>query len=96
MVSPVQLVRDGFLSFEFRVSAEQYYDYFSVSVDGLPSMARVSKQEFFHRKNISIPKGPHSVGFLYVKDAGLSDDYDVAEIRACASRGLRADARRTS
>ena len=65
----------GTLSFYWKVSSEQDYDFFSVYLDGV-SKYYWSGSTLWYKSELTIPTGTHTVKWEYVKDAYISSGQD--------------------
>lgn len=77
MTLALNLISDGTLSFDCRVSSEASYDYLRVLVDGDERLALAGEVPW-HTESVGLTAGPHAVTFLYEKDVSVSDGSDRA------------------
>jgi len=74
-----RVVEGGPLSFWYRVSSEQYYDYFSFYIDGQLRI-RLSGTRPWQRFSTTLPAGLHSLRWEYAKDGSQSSGSDTVWI----------------
>eukprot|EP00741_Cyanophora_paradoxa_P010661 tig00020537_g10304.t1 len=84
----VLLVRDGAISFEYRVDAEPGYDGLSLFVDDLQAMPLVSQQATYTTFTLPASRGYRVFKFIYSKDYSMSYGRDRAWIRNIAVDGV--------
>ncbi|NNM29082.1 MAG: hypothetical protein HKO57_06135, partial [Akkermansiaceae bacterium] len=63
------------LSFMWKVSSEQEFDFLWFQLDGITQFG-ISGERDWHRRLVSIPAGEHTLRWLYEKDATRSDGAD--------------------
>ena len=66
----------GTMSFDWRVSSEEDYDFLSVSLDGVVNARISGEQDWQPAEAIDIPSGQHIVSWTYKKDFSLSEGDD--------------------
>lgn len=76
-----QFVRNGTISFEYRVDSERGFDFFSFELDETVKLARVSQQLTYVRVTYDVPAGVHVFKWKYAKDFSLSYGDDTAFLR---------------
>lgn len=72
----ITLEGPGTLSFDWRVSSEEGYDFLGVSLDGGASTRISGEQDWQAAEPIDIPSGQHTVSWTYEKDFSLSEGED--------------------
>ena len=72
----------GILSFEYNVSSEEGYDYFTLLVDGVTEISAVSGESGWVSFSKVIDTGTHTVVWKYVKDQSRSEGRDNVQLRA--------------
>jgi len=75
------MVRNGSLTFEYRVDAESGYDAMFVDVDGVTKFGPVSHQLDYARHTLVLSSGFHVVRWRYAKDFSLSEGADRAFLK---------------
>jgi hypothetical protein len=65
----------GTLSFSWKVSSEEDFDFFNVYLDGVLKYYWSGESSWF-RSELTIPSGTHTVKWEYVKDADVSSGQD--------------------
>ncbi len=78
------------LSFYWRVSSEQNYDYLTVYLDGVWS-SRISGTVDWQQQTINIPSGGHTVRWVYSKDVSEIAGSDCGWIDKISSSSATAD-----
>ena len=76
-----QFVRNGTITFEYRVDAERGFDFFSFEFDENVVLARVSQQLTYTRVSYNVPVGVHVFKWKYAKDFSISYGDDTAFLR---------------
>ena len=71
------VVGPGSLTFYWKVSSEQNYDFLRFNVDGTEQFA-ISGAVDWQQKTVSIPGGQHSLSWSYTKDSSVSAGTDAA------------------
>ncbi|MBN2808178.1 MAG: DUF1566 domain-containing protein, partial [Deltaproteobacteria bacterium] len=67
------------LTFLWRVSSEENYDFFECLLDGSPGLKmRISGDVAWQERTLAIPAGSHTVRWLYTKDYSVSSGADAA------------------
>lgn len=74
-------MRNGTLSFEYRVDAERGFDFFSFEIDDVPQIARMSQQLTYVKVTYNIPVGMHVFKWKYSKDFSISYGDDAVFVR---------------
>lgn len=82
-------VKDGTLSFSYRVTAEANFDYFSFEMDGRIIIDKVSIQREFTTETVNVTSGVHIFKWIYTKDFILSDGEDKVFIKDITIAGNR-------
>ena len=72
------VVGPGNLSFWWKVSSEQDYDFLELSVDGGLQPGRISGEVAWQQQTVSIPAGTHTLRWRYSKDVADSVGQDAA------------------
>ena len=72
----ITLQGPGTLSFDWRVSSEEGYDFLGVSLDGGASTRISGEQDWQPADAIDIPSGQHTVSWTYEKDFSVSEGDD--------------------
>ena len=72
----ITLQGPGTLSFDWRVSSEEGYDFLGVSLDGGASTRISGEQDWQPADAIDIPSGQHTVSWTYEKDFSVSQGDD--------------------
>lgn len=71
----------GILSFEYNVSSEEGYDYFTMSIDGFTEISSVSGESGWVSFSKVVDTGSHTVVWKYVKDQTRSEGRDNVQLR---------------
>lgn len=82
-------VKDGTLSFSYRVTAEANFDYFSFEMDENILIEKVSIQREFVTFTVNVTSGVHIFKWRYSKDFILSDGEDRVFIKDITIAGNR-------
>jgi hypothetical protein len=80
----------GNLTFEYMVSAEEYFDYFGVMIDGalVFKKSNTDPVDEWSVQSLNVTKGYHIITFFYSKDFTVTAGYDMARIRMIELTGL--------
>ena len=70
---------DGSISFAYRVSSENNYDWFTIFLDGA-QIARISGEKNWVNFQRSLTKGTHILTLQYTKDGSASSNHDMGII----------------
>lgn len=73
----VSLEKDAQLSFKYKVSSEQNWDYFKVYIDG-QLVYEDSGETGWKVESIPVSSGEHTIRFAYEKDSSMSQGEDTA------------------
>jgi hypothetical protein len=74
----------GILTFEYNVSSEEGYDYFTMRIDGITEISSVSGESGWVSFSKVIDTGMHTIIWEYVKDQTRSDGRDNVQLRDIA------------
>lgn len=74
----------GILSFEYNVSSEEGYDYFTLLIDGMTEISSVSGESGWVSFSKVIDTGTHTLVWKYVKDQTRSEGRDNVQLREIA------------
>jgi hypothetical protein len=74
----------GILTFEYNVSSEEGYDYFTMSIDGITEISSVSGESGWVSFSKVIDTGSHTVVWEYVKDQTRGAGRDNVQLRNIA------------
>jgi alpha-tubulin suppressor-like RCC1 family protein len=69
------VVGAGTLSFWWKVSSEEFFDYLTFYIDGVPQAA-ISGEQPWQMQTYSIANGSHTLKWTYAKDPSVSDGSD--------------------
>jgi hypothetical protein len=84
------VVGPGNITFYWRVSSEQNYDYLNVYLDAT-RLDRISGIQAWAPKTVSVPAGIHSIKWTYSKDSSVSEGSDCGWVdKVVYSRGATA------
>ena len=78
----VELVRSGFVSFEYKVDAERRWDGLYFTVDGEVAMEMTSYEFQFTEMRFPLPAGFHTLEWVYHKDVAYEMGQDRAWIQS--------------
>ena len=70
---------DGSISFAYRVSSENNYDWFTIFLDGA-QIARISGEKNWVNFQRNLTKGTHTLTLQYTKDGSASSNHDMGII----------------
>ena len=76
-----QFVRDGSVTFEYRVDAERGFDFFTFEIDEEAKIDRVSQQLSYVKVSFPVTTGTHIFRWKYTKDFSLSYGDDTVFLR---------------
>ena len=68
----------GTLSFYWKVSSEERYDFLRLYIDGTEQEDKISGSTGWQHKEIMIPSGNHAVKWAYTKDGSVDSGSDMA------------------
>jgi hypothetical protein len=74
-------VREGNITFEYRVDAERGFDFFDFEMDDVTLITRVSQQLNYLRVSFVVPAGVHVFRWKYTKDFSLAYGEDAVVLR---------------
>ena len=77
--SQTTLTGPGNLTFYWKVSSEESFDYLKLHMDGVEER-KISGEQNWEKVQLSIPQGEHVIGWIYEKDSSISSGMDAGWI----------------
>ena len=71
-----QVTGPGRISFSWRVSSEEDYDWLSFSIDEAEPMDQISGEVLWQQRDFQVTTGPHTLKWTYAKDENVAEGSD--------------------